>query len=329
MSKRFLLILMFITTDAYAMRLLQSEEEIDYYTSRAECKSIKTEWNEEKSLIFTIVKLIDMDTEKEITLRILGGKVGDIELVVTDKPNFQIGNEFLLLLSNTGKNSYPILHQPELLNSPIIQPLNITALPVSGTFVFARWNDLPVDFRVDPGILGGGDGLSIIVEACSTWNSIVNAPNICGSLVEGQSDVTGSNFSSIVRPDDGINDVIFDEDGSIISSFGTSSNTLGIGGFFQATQSGEILDGFLVINGKPQSGDFLATAVHELGHTWGIAHTAVGMINNSFSSQGLDPLDISRLPTMFPLSNPLDDTLGRTLEPDDIAAFITNYNSDN
>lgn len=288
--------------------------------------STKSDWNKQGSLIFTEYKFIDQETGEEVSLKKLGGKVGDIELVVPDLPDFEVGSEYLLSLTKNEQNSEPILEDLEPFNTTNIQPLNITALPVSGTFVFARWDNIPVDFRVDPGTLGGGNGMTIIQQACSTWNSINNAPDICGNLTLGATNITGSNFDSIARPDDGINDVIFDEDGTIISSLGGSPNTtLGIGGFFQATTSGEILDGFIVLNGTTTQGDFLATAVHELGHVWGIGHTAVGMVNDFSGEPGLDPIDISRLPTMYPFSNPLDDAFGRTLEPDDIAAFITLY----
>lgn len=326
MKKVFLLCLLLIATNASATRILKSEGQTNYLNLRAKCMSIKSGWNKQGSLIFTEYKFIDQKTGEEISLRKLGGTVGDIELVVPDLPNFEVGSDYLLSLTKNEENSEPILKDLEPLNTTNIQPLNITALPVSGTFVFARWENIPVDFRVDPGTLGGANGLTIMQQACSAWNSISNAPNICGSLTLGATDVTESNFDTIVRPDDGINDAIFDEDGSIVSSMGADPNiTLGIGGFFQATTSGEILDGFIILNGKTTQGDFLATAVHELGHTWGIGHTAVGMINDFFNDQGLDPIDIMRLPTMYPLSNPLDDTFGRTLEPDDIAAFITLY----
>lgn len=326
MTKFFILCLLLITTNASAIQIFKPERETDYFNFKAKCAAIESDWNQQGSLIFTEYKFIDEETGKELSIKKLGGKVGDIELVVPDLPNFKVGNEYVLSLSKNEENSALILEDLEPLNTTNVQPRNITALPVSGTFVFARWENIPVDFRVDPGTLGGGNGMTIIQQACSAWNSINNALDICGALTMGATDVTGSNFDSIARPDDGINDVIFDEDGSIISSFGGSPNsTLGIGGFFQATTSGEILDGFLVLNGTTTQGDFLATATHELGHTWGIGHTAVGMVNDFINDQGLDPINIVRLPTMYPLSNPLDDTFGRTLEPDDIAAFITLY----
>lgn len=326
MKKFFLLCLLLITTNTHASQLLKSERQTDHFNIKARCMSAKGDWNNQGSLIFTEHKFIDEETGEEISIKQLGGKVGDIELVVPDLPSFNVGNEYLLTLSKDEEDSQLIIEDLKTLNTKNTQPRNITALPVSGTFVFARWENIPVDFRVDPGTLGGGDGMTIIQQACSAWNSIKNAADICGSLTKGATDVTGSNFDTIARPDDGINDVIFDEDGSIVSSMGADPNiTLGIGGFFQATTSGEILDAFVILNGKATQGDFLATAVHELGHAWGIGHTAVGMINDFFDDQGLDPLDTVRLPTMYPLSNPLDDTFGRTLEPDDIAAFITLY----
>jgi hypothetical protein len=329
MEKILILCLLLITTNVSATQILKSEKETDYFNFKAKCVSIKSEWNQLGSLIFTEYKFIDGGTGEEISIRKLGGKVGDIELVVPDLPNFRVGNEYLLSLSKNEENSEPVLEDLEPLNTTIIQPLNITALPVSGTFVFARWENTPVDFRVDPGTLGGGNGMTIIQQACSAWNSINNAPDICGSLTTGTTDITGSNFESIARPDDGINDVVFDEDGSIISSLGGSPDSiLGFGGFFRATASGEILDAFIVLNGKTTQADFLATATHEVGHTWGIGHTAVGMINDFVDDPGLDPVDISRLPTMYPFSNPLNDNLGRSLEPDDIAAFITRYGTD-
>jgi hypothetical protein len=326
MKRLLILCLLLITTNASAIQTFKSERQTDYFNFKAKCSAIKSDWNKQGSLIFTEYKFIDEETGEEVSIKKLGGKVGDIELVVPDLPNFEVGDAYLLSLSRNEENSELILEDLEPLNTTNIQPRNITALPVSGTFVFARWENIPVDFRIDPGTLGGGNGMTIIQQACSIWNSINKAPDICGSLTTGATDITGSNFDSIARPDDGINDIIFDEDGSIISSMGADPDiTLGIGGFFQATTSGEILDGFIVLNGTTPQGDFLATAIHELGHAWGIGHTAVGMINDFFSDQGLDPIDIARLPTMYPLSNPLDDTFGRTLEPDDIAAFITLY----
>jgi hypothetical protein len=172
MKRFFILCFLLITANAGATQTLKSENETRHFNFRAKCTSVKSDWNKQGSLIFTEYNFIDQETGEEISIKKLGGKAGDIELVVPDLPNFKAGNEYLLSLRKNGENAEPILEDLEPLTTSNIQPQNITALPVSGTFVFARWGNIPVDFRVDPGTLDGGNGMSIIQQACSAWNSI-------------------------------------------------------------------------------------------------------------------------------------------------------------
>jgi len=201
---------------------------------------------------------------------------------------------------------------------------------ISGNRVqFNHWNKLPVTFRIDGGTLDGGDGVPLFLDACDEWNKIQGLANICGSWTQIDEDITSSNFNDITSLSDGIVDIVFDETGEILTSLGLPATVLGVG-ITSINSSGIITDGILVLNGsRPSSttADILATAVHELGHIWGLAHTPVGAIitTNNSSNFGLDPMQPSAIPTMFPFTNPENDEFGRTLEPDDIAVMKILY----
>ena len=202
--------------------------------------------------------------------------------------------------------------------------------------IFIVWNTTPVNFRVDGGTLGGENGIPLIQDACDEWNDIEEVVDICGNLTSFGEDITLDNFSDVIRidgsiislpPNDGVNDIVFDETGEILSALGFGSTTLGVG--ITVSSSGSIIDSVLIINGSVPStpaADLLSTVVHEFGHIWGLAHTPVGGINSSFSSpNGLDPMSASSIPTMFFSSNPENDQFGRDLEFDDIAVMKIRY----
>jgi hypothetical protein len=195
-----------------------------------------------------------------------------------------------------------------------------------GGFVFIKWDNLPVNFRVDGGTLQGGDGIAIIEGACNQWNGVPTARGLCGALTVLPMDITAANFDALPLQDDTI--IIFDETGDILSSLGFSANTLGLGITFSNTTTGEITDALLILNGSipsSKTADLLSTAVHELGHVWGLAHTAVGGINSANTTPGLEAINPSAIPTMFPFNIPVNDAFGRTLEEDDLAGISVLY----
>jgi len=111
------------------------------------------------------------------------------------------------------------------------------------------------------------------------------------------------------------------------SFFGFPPNsTFGFCFPFTNTNTGEITAALLILNGtipSSPSGDLLATIIHEFGHCWGLAHIPIGGITTVDGTAGLDPIEPSKIPTMFPGSIPINDIFGRTLEDDDKAAGIS------
>ena len=192
-------------------------------------------------------------------------------------------------------------------------------------YLFFNLPSMPVNFRVDGGTLGGGDGLSIVQDACAEWDGLENIGNFCGTLTQ-TIDINLANIDTIVFNNDFINDIIFDEDGSILNDL-VGPGILGIG-LAVTDATGTITDITIIINGSIPSSpnaDLLATTIHEMGHVWGLAHTPIGGINSAEIPGGLDPIDPVGIPTMYPFNLPVDDSLGRSLETDDFASALLLY----
>lgn len=212
----------------------------------------------------------------------------------------------------------------------VVSAYHVLNDPSGNSFIFSKWTNPPVMFRIDGGTLGGEDGLQIFEDACDEWNNIDDVIDICGDYDVLEQDITEQNFDSIVSLSDGVVDVVFDETGGILMSQNLPSTVLGLG-ITVVNSSGRITDGILILNGSVPTGpnaDILATTVHELGHIWGLAHTPIGAITMSginTSGQGFDPINPSAIPTMYPFTNPVDDQFGTTLEQDDLAVMKIVY----
>ena len=81
----------------------------------ARCISSESKWNDEGSFIFTYVTFQIEDTikgedaEDEITLRLIGGQVGDQILSAPDIPNINEDEEVILFLGPKNNDGYPTI----------------------------------------------------------------------------------------------------------------------------------------------------------------------------------------------------------------------------
>ncbi|WP_439639477.1 hypothetical protein [Nevskia sp.] len=201
-----------------------------------------------------------------------------------------------------------------------------------------------VDYRVD-GSSTPDIAATVLAEALaakSQWNDVASAEDVFGNFTTVAIDYTGDNFGTawgigtLSGASDGQNEVVFDEDGSAMAVIGLDpSDVNGFGPSREVVSGGSctITDAFLLLNGTRTNYHRPSTAVHELGHTIGFAHSSVGQFNSLNStafnggfgspSDALTPININNVPTMHPFS--IAGTARATIEDDDRAAISRRY----
>ncbi len=206
----------------------------------------------------------------------------------------------------------------------------------------STFNNLPVRYRttqpivyhVDKGSMGAFTNAvarNLAVTSFQVWEDVALAV-IAFQLDSMSVDVNGSNYTTYLSNNsDGLNPIVFDNDGSIIDGLlgeGSSSNVIGFAGssyFTSGVNAGFYAEGRAVMNGTMagvqfSEAEFKSTFVHEFGHFIGLDHSQV---NASFAANGNGP-DDQYLPTMYPTSSD-DDTQMATLNADDIASVSRIY----
>ncbi|HWP83283.1 MAG TPA: T9SS type A sorting domain-containing protein [Bacteroidota bacterium] len=195
----------------------------------------------------------------------------------------------------------------------------------------------PIKYKTDLGALGtfsNTTAVSITTASFQAWEDVATA--VIAFMHDGSLsvDVDSTNYTSYLsNTNDGINPIVFDSDGGIITKlFGaTASNSIigFAGSAYPVSGSGQIyyIEGHAVLNGKftqsphnwtPE--DFKATFIHEFGHFIGLDHS---QIHIQFANNGNAADDIY-IPTMYPTSVDNDTALS-SLNIDDILAVSALY----
>lgn len=170
--------------------------------------------------------------------------------------------------------------------------------------------------------------LNVPTDVHFSWNAGLSLP-LFQSPIFAPSNSTVSSVSTYLRsPPANTIRVVWDADGSILSSLGVPmGSVLGIGLGFStySIRPQDICSGMVLLNGpliESYGGSkdryLYFTLQHELGHVLGLAHTIAGDNTSNWSTVGVFSSP-SSVPTMYPFLTNLP-MVGQVLHADDTAA---------
>jgi hypothetical protein len=228
------------------------------------------------------------------------------------------------------------------------------------------WNPakMPIAYRVDPGplavnpsgttVIDHATGLQRLQSMFAVWQGVTTA-NIsysnAGALLPAGS-YTGGDLSTAQQFNDVMGSckagtqspVIFDANGTLMSSLGLSPEVIGFnsGCALDAT-NGFLTSSAIVLNGKFQDGvntgnNFELTAnqfdqaiTHEMGHFSGLDHSQINLDLLTENTLPCDLDELAGLPLMFPalVCQARKDAGLPVLAPDDVAWISTLYPNSN
>ncbi|MDB5034322.1 MAG: Matrixin [Chlorobi bacterium] len=181
---------------------------------------------------------------------------------------------------------------------------------------------IPISFKTDQGALGSfsnGTATGIAVYAFQQWDNVVTAAlsfNNAGQLPRDVTTAADAFISGAGQFSDGVNPVVFDNDGSITDAkLGVGARNSVLGFASSAYAGNNYVEGYAIINGflsgaggVAEQDEYKATITHEIGHFLGLGHSQVSMHAD--------------YATMYPV---IEKTAQKTLSPDDQAAISILY----
>ena len=186
--------------------------------------------------------------------------------------------------------------------------------------VTLRWEDFPVRYFVSNMAGGGVSAIELrdaVNRAFTTWTSVETA-----TITAEFAGMTAA------RPND--------EDGMTVIGFAErpdQDRTLGATSFLIDTLTGEIVEAEIFLNsafawsvapsGQADRFDVESIALHEIGHLFGLGHSALG--ETELRNGGRRVLAAEAV--MFPVAFSAGTIQGRTLRADDIAGISDTYPS--
>ena len=189
---------------------------------------------------------------------------------------------------------------------------------VGTTTVTLRWEEFPVRYFITNASAGPVSAEQLrdtVAAAFATWDGVTTA----------ETSATFVNFTN-ARPND--------EDGLTVIGFVTrrdQDRTLGATSFVIDLTSGEIVEAEIYLNsafdwsvaagGQANRFDVQSIALHEIGHLFGLGHSALGETELRDGGRRV----IAAEAVMFPIAMSAGSIQGRTLKADDIAGISDIY----
>ena len=203
--------------------------------------------------------------------------------------------------------------------APVMAYLKVGVDTPAGT-VAISWNQLPVRYFVGhtgvPGV-DSGQLRDAVARSFNTWHSVTSAA-VDGTFV-------GFTSASPVDEDD-MSTIGFDNRPDL-------ERTLASTHYIVDTRTGQILESDLFLNsafpwsvaegGEPGRYDVQSITTHEIGHMFGLGHSALGETDLEGGGRSL----IASGAVMFPIAFSAGNITGRTLFPDDVAGISDLYPS--
>ena len=197
-----------------------------------------------------------------------------------------------------------------------------------------RYANPTITLHTEMGDLGdrfNADATIILQAAFDQWNNITTATinlNINQTLLQDVEIDQDNSASYIANYEDGINPVIYDDNGEYIDQFfpGNSNTILGFSGSAWTASTATYAEGFMLINGKiiHTDAELLLVFAHEAGHFFGIDHTQVN-IDNQESYSALPRICTTTNNENYPLMYPFSCRATDSLHADDISAVSALY----
>lgn len=197
---------------------------------------------------------------------------------------------------------------------------------VGSKVVPLKWNRLPVQYYIaNRGIstVSVAQIQAAVASAFATWEAVPTA-----TLTSQFAGLTNAQPTQ----DDGLSTLGFLDDPS-------EPDVLGSTDWLLDDTTGEIVEADIFFNtavpwsvasgGQKNAFDLESIALHEIGHFWGLGHSALG--ETTETAGGRDVIAIGAV--MFPIALSPGNVKGRVLQPDDIAGIsdlypATSFNSE-
>lgn len=189
---------------------------------------------------------------------------------------------------------------------------------VNGRTVLVRWNRMPVQYYVAN---VGASGISAsqlqaaVDRAFTTWHNVSTAS-------------VSAQFAGYT------NAKPFEDDGRVVIGFlnePDEEDTLGATNYTIDSVTGEIIESDIFFNstfpwsvsasGDSDAFDLESIALHEIGHLWGLGHSAIGETELRSGGRRV----IASGAALFPIAFSPGNTKGRALQADDIAGISDLY----